>query len=569
MTGGHSSGIAPRALLVRLWRLLLWHVLVSALFVFGASIVLGLPPWALGVREIGWLGLMYLAYALSTMAPSLAYLHRQSLPMISVMLVTAGVFAAFRVLSPAADAGWAEVWPYIVGQRDRRLLEWPIPPGLVIVSFGLAVICNTALSRFGTARRALVLAAGLTATIALLSLPGIRGSWLYAALEDAVVHETNASLHRLRISYFRERFPAPAASGGALAVWGRDLLLMTGVGEFYRLSLSDDGRRLETLALAFRAPMNREAFLNEYPDLNPFRRSVFRASDLVVVASPGSTDLLLLASHLHYDPERSCYTVRVSELTVPSGDLQSVRRTDPWRTAYEARPCLPLTPNGAFYFAAHQTGGALLPRGGSQILLALGDGGFDGIQVEQSVPRDPNSDYGKIIEWDRVSGDSRILTSGHRSPGGLLQDVAGQLWLVEHGPRGGDELNRIRSGRDYGWPVSTLGAQYGRFSWTPPPGHSLSAPVELPEFAWTPSIAPSDLIRLEGEPFTRWHGDFLVSALGDRAIYRVGIADGDPIQSERIPLYERVRSLVQDHRGRIVFWTDRAVIGVVDVADPR
>jgi len=125
----------------------------------------------------------------------------------------------------------------------------------------------------------------------------------------------------------------------------------------------------------------------------------------------------------------------------------------------------------------------------------------------------------------------------------------------------------VRFGRDYGWPQVTLGAQYRDLT-LPGQDRTLAANhFETPAFAWTPSIATSDLIDLTGSEFEHWQGDLMVSTLADRALYRVRLIDDTPILAERIPVFERVRDLVQDREGRIVFWTDRAVIGVIEAVD--
>jgi aldose sugar dehydrogenase len=84
-----------------------------------------------------------------------------------------------------------------------------------------------------------------------------------------------------------------------------------------------------------------------------------------------------------------------------------------------------------------------------------------------------------------------------------------------------------------------------------------------PSFAWTPSIATSNLTSVEGGDFERWQGDLIVSTLISRSLYRVHFEHGEPVLAEPIPVEERVRDVVRDSRGRIIFWTDRAAIGLL------
>ena len=148
-----------------------------------------------------------------------------------------------------------------------------------------------------------------------------------------------------------------------------------------------------------------------------------------------------------------------------------------------------------------------------------------------------------------------IYSYGHRNPQGLVFD-RGELWLHEHGPRGGDELNRVLAGANYGWPLISHGVNYNG---TPVgSGRSAMAGMEQPLLYWVPSIAPSGLIRYRGELFPRWRGDFFVGALAGRHLRRV-IMRGDQVigQEElRAGLNQRIREVRQDSAGHIYLLTD-------------
>jgi hypothetical protein len=429
------------------------------------------------------------------------------------------------------------------------------------------MLSNVLLTRSARIRQHALLA--LSAVVILLlvcSLPPIRGPWLFPSLERPVVHQVEVSKYRLRISYFRERVPPPVATGGSLLVLDDRVLLMAGDGWFYELQFSGDGARLEVRPLRQRVPLNHEAFALAHPSMSDFLLGVFRASDMLLLDSPENGKKDLLASHHYFHAEKDCYSVRVSALTTDWEEFLSGAGPARWRTVYEAQPCLPLRTDGKLRFTGHQTGGALVQAGAGKVLLALGDGGFDGVQSLHAVSQDTLSDFGKILEIVPQSGKSRIVASGLRSPADLHVDTSGRVWLTEHGPRGGDELNRFRFGGDYGWPQYTLGTQYNGLHWPPQVDADAKKAFEPPAFAWIPSIGISALVGLSGPEFEHWRGDLIVSSLVDRALYRVQLAGDTPILAERIPVYERVRDVVVDSQGRLVFWTDRAVIGRVEVA---
>lgn len=132
------------------------------------------------------------------------------------------------------------------------------------------------------------------------------------------------------------------------------------------------------------------------------------------------------------------------------------------------------------------------------------------------------------VPADNPSPDGRahlpeIWSKGHRNPQGAVFDpVTGALWTIEHGARGGDELNRPQAGRNYGWPVISYGVHY---SGEPIGQGTAASGYEQPLFYWDPSIAPSGLTVYRGDMFPAWRGDLLTGGLVSRLVSRV-IRDG-------------------------------------------
>ena len=129
----------------------------------------------------------------------------------------------------------------------------------------------------------------------------------------------------------------------------------------------------------------------------------------------------------------------------------------------------------------------------------------------------------------RAGALPEIWSYGHRNPQGLAFDPAtGRLWSQEHGPRGGDEVNLIERGRNYGWPVITHGRNY---SGTKITDETARAGMEQPAAYWTPSIAPSGLTVYRGRWFPRWDGNLFVGALRAQLLVRLEL-DGDRVVHE-------------------------------------
>ncbi len=167
-----------------------------------------------------------------------------------------------------------------------------------------------------------------------------------------------------------------------------------------------------------------------------------------------------------------------------------------------------------------------------------------------SIPEDnPFVDYfdqDPFVDDEGVYG--QIWSLGHRNPLGIAIDANGQLWNIEHGPAGGDELNRVVRAGNFGYPVVSNGDHYdGRNI----PNHDTRPEFLKPAVWWTPVIAPGNLIVYSGDLFGDWQGDALASGLSTRAIIRIAI-DGDAAREvERYDMGARIRSIVQGPEGEL------------------
>ncbi len=138
-------------------------------------------------------------------------------------------------------------------------------------------------------------------------------------------------------------------------------------------------------------------------------------------------------------------------------------------------------------------------------------------------------------------------SSGHRNPYGLAFDAAGRLWDVEMGPRGGDEVNLVLPGRNYGWPLASNGSNYDGVDI---PDHRPGDGFEAPKVWWNPSISPGGMIIYSGSLFPAWRGSMLVTALSGQALIRVALSGGTAREAERWPM-ARLRDVAQAPDGAI------------------
>jgi glucose/arabinose dehydrogenase len=166
---------------------------------------------------------------------------------------------------------------------------------------------------------------------------------------------------------------------------------------------------------------------------------------------------------------------------------------------------------------------------------------------------------GKPAPGNPSMGLPEVWTMGHRTPQGLTFAPDGRLWETEHGPRGGDELNLIEKGKNYGWPVIVHGINY--------PGTKIGDGIvekqglEQPRYYWDPVIAPSGLAFYRGDLFPQWKTSVLVGGLAGQAIFRLELGKDDKVVNEEpllTDLHERIRDVRVFQDGAVYVLTDGA-----------
>jgi glucose/arabinose dehydrogenase len=168
----------------------------------------------------------------------------------------------------------------------------------------------------------------------------------------------------------------------------------------------------------------------------------------------------------------------------------------------------------------------------------------------------------------RGNAKPEIWSYGHRNlQSAALHPATGQLWTLEHGARGGDELNRPEAGKNYGWPVITYGVDYSGFKIGE---GTQKAGMEQPVYYWDPVIAPSGAVFYTGDAFPAWKGDLFVGSLRPGALVRLKL-DGNKVASEEryLPDVGRVRDVVQGPDGYLYLLTDERNGKLLRVAPKR
>jgi glucose/arabinose dehydrogenase len=167
-----------------------------------------------------------------------------------------------------------------------------------------------------------------------------------------------------------------------------------------------------------------------------------------------------------------------------------------------------------------------------------------------SVPDD--NPFVNYIEQEPLVDDvgvyGQIWSIGHRNPLGIAIDLDGQLWVIEMGPAGGDELNRIVRAGNYGYPIVSNGDHYdGREI----PDHDTRPEFLKPAIWWTPVISPGDLMVYSGKLFADWRGNLLAAGLSSQALVRLEVRGDEAREVDRYPMGARIRSVAQGPDGAL------------------
>lgn len=345
-----------------------------------------------------------------------------------------------------------------------------------------------------------------------------------------------------------DSYPVPKM-GGAITVVGTTVIILDRLGGLYRYDLvAGSFARLPGIPPL---PNNLEAYLVHRPgppvNLADAPNDEFRARDIIFLSERKE----LAVAYDKFD--ETLGKIRTVVSVIPF-DAATLAASGAWQQVFAT---------DAFAYGAGITSGAgrLAYWGDGKLYLTVGDHYI----VNPKVSEDPNTTFGKTIEIDLTTNKARMFSKGHRNQEGLTFLKSGELLSTEHGPRGGDGLDLLTDGSDYGWPNVSLGTAYSSYD-----GEGGTSFVDsyigynAPLFAWVPSIAPTQLIEVNHfNP--RWDGDLLVGSLKASSLYRLRLEAGRVLYSERIWIGQRIRDVLQASDGTIVLWTDDAELLFVTV----
>lgn len=355
-----------------------------------------------------------------------------------------------------------------------------------------------------------------------------------------------SSYHDLKITNLKVNLASDwKGAGGAFAhVDSEQGLLITADGSAFKLAFSASA--VEATKIDFNSPLELARYRENAPNPNTW----YRITDALFY--PKLNRLFLTYTFWH--PEKQCYTVRLSSVDF---DLPTYRQKSDWSLLYESSPCLKLK------HVNNEPGGRMAVLDSERLIFTIGN--FD--YGHSDASKLAGSSYGKIYTLDFSSSELKVFTTGHRNSQGLLV-VDGNIWATEHGPFGGDELNLLKEGNDYGWPYHSYGTDYGKKILTASNTVGDHSRGTKPIYAWLPSIAISNIIQYKGSEFSAWKDDLIIGSLRGLghgySLYRVRIREWRAVTVERIKTGLTVRDVAELPNGKLLLWSGKDIIQLVE-----
>lgn len=266
------------------------------------------------------------------------------------------------------------------------------------------------------------------------------------------------------------------------------------------------------------------------------RDSRFAITDIAIL-SETSKRANLLVSYPALQ-KGNCVSVAVHRVLLLK-DRSKVLKKELW---FKSSPCVPIS-------AVQHAAGRMETINSKEAYLTIGDLGYEFID-----DRNKRGDLGSVFKISKTKFE--LISTGHRNQQGIVLTDENELLTSEHGPRGGDEINVIEKGVDYGWPFVTYGAPYSSGDYVIPRATGTHKGYKDPIKVWTPSIAPTELIQLPNKGYGKFSSGLAMGTLREESIIFMEYRDGKILESLKVSIGSRIRDLELLPDQRIIASTD-------------
>ena len=278
--------------------------------------------------------------------------------------------------------------------------------------------------------------------------------------------------------------------------------------------------------------------------------SRFAITDIAVLASDSKSASVLI-SYPIYNKTSKCVVVKLSAYEVELTEKPKLSKQKDWFTS---KPCVPVS-------AVQHAAGRLEVIDKTSAYLTIGDLGFKKIGSKSA-----RGDLGSVFKV----GANKVekISSGHRNQQGIVL-IGTDLYTSEHGPRGGDELNLIKKGIDYGWPSVTYGDRYSFFDYVKPTRPGTHEGFEKPLYYWVPSVAPTELIQLPtSSTWGSWSEQLVMGTLANQSLIFIQLLAKKRVGAVvSVDVGQRIRDLEVTSTGSILATTDSGQLLLINAAE--
>lgn len=288
-----------------------------------------------------------------------------------------------------------------------------------------------------------------------------------------------------------------------------------------------------------------------------------RYNDILYVAGQNGSGYLLM-SYTDWRPDELCFGSAMSRLAVKGTDPSkwSADESD-WDVLARTEPCLKTFTSGKGLYGL-EAGGRMDLNTDGRIVWTSGvyerDDRYTDRDFSNALGQRDDGDYGKVMLVNIETGEKEIIAKGLRNPQGVSVAADGNIWVSDHGMQGGDELNLVFKGANFGFPAVSYGTKYTRAPAGNGPRHAGHEGYDKPVISFVPSIAPSAALAVQGFHYA-WDGDILVGALSG-TVNRVHVEDGHAAYVEPIEVGIRIRDMARINGGAtiVLYSDDRRVV---------
>lgn len=368
-----------------------------------------------------------------------------------------------------------------------------------------------------------------------------------------------------KINLKKINLPSKSRYGGIDFLDKNNLVFVDGEGRIFIYNNNHKKFIQKTNSLSEKIIKNKKSFINYYNEQKNNINLLFSVKDIHVNHFNGIK--FIFFSSNFFDEKLKCHKINLyrSEIILaPKIEFKEVE------LIYSTKDCLKKDLTPSLGFAGGSAGGRIFKLDEENILLTTGDFSADGVNGP-ILSQDMNSHFGKVIKINIFNRENNIFSSGHRNPQGLFIDKNKNIFLTEHGPRGGDELNLIFENKNYGWPFATYGVNYSshpkynfkyednyHYEWSLDKYNNNHQYYEKPLFTWGPKYAVSNLLMYSGKKFKKWKKKIIVSTLYSKQLTLLSydVKNNKIFSTENIYINKRIRDIIESPSGDIYLMTE-------------